>query len=213
MNLRAEWVHTQTHGGTTIQVDGVVPTYYQTGSFSLNDERRPPFRTSCSSNGCGRCPKGERVRQAAAAPALPAVRACALPARALRAQWPCGDSRSRSFQKSLRPNNSQAFLDSVNRVVRLARERYQSKLQRRSVARQLERLSPGELDVLNGLLGGNTSKQLARDLGLSPKTIDTHRANVMRKLQVDSHAELVKLVGSGSARSSATKSPEGASGN
>jgi FixJ family two-component response regulator len=108
-----------------------------------------------------------------------------------------------------KPFNSQAFLDSVNRIVRLARDRYQSKLQRLSVSRQLERLSARELDVLDGLLGGKTSKQLARDLGLSPKTIDTHRASVMRKLQVASNAELVKLVGS--ARQSTPKGPERAS--
>ena len=49
--------------------------------------------------------------------------------------------------------------------------------------------------VLDGLLEGKTSKHLARDLGISPKTIDVHRASVMRKLAVTSGAELVRLVG------------------
>ena len=35
----------------------------------------------------------------------------------------------------------------------------------------------------------------ARDLGISPKTVDVHRANVMRKLMVGSSTELVKRVG------------------
>jgi FixJ family two-component response regulator len=49
--------------------------------------------------------------------------------------------------------------------------------------------------VLDGLLGGKTSKLMARDLNISPKTVDVHRASVMRKLLVINSAELVKMVG------------------
>ncbi len=100
-----------------------------------------------------------------------------------------------------KPFNSQAFLHSINRIVRLARERFQSRQVDLGVRQLLERLSARELEVLDGLLEGKTSKQLARDLGISPKTIDVHRASVMRKLHVSSGAELVRLVGA--ARASA----------
>lgn len=49
--------------------------------------------------------------------------------------------------------------------------------------------------VLDGLLEGKTSKQLAPDLGISPKTIDVHRANVMRNLLVSNSVELLTCVG------------------
>jgi two-component system, LuxR family, response regulator FixJ len=94
-----------------------------------------------------------------------------------------------------KPVNSQAFLNSINRIVRLARERFESKQHEDSVQQKLERLSARELEVLDGLLGGKTSKLMARDLNISPKTVDVHRASVMRKLLVSNSAELVKMVG------------------
>ena len=94
-----------------------------------------------------------------------------------------------------KPFNPQAFLHSVNRIVRLARDRFQSRQHELGVQSLLDRLSSRELEVLDGLLEGKTSKALARDLGISPKTVDVHRANVMRKLAAGSSAELVKRVG------------------
>lgn len=94
-----------------------------------------------------------------------------------------------------KPFNSQAFLNSINRIVRLARERFVRRQVDQGVRCLLLRLSARELEVLDGLLEGKTSKHLARDLGISPKTIDVHRASVMRKLAVTSGAELVRLVG------------------
>lgn len=94
-----------------------------------------------------------------------------------------------------KPVNSQAFLNSINRVVRIARERFESKRRDDGVQQKIARLSARELDVLHGLLEGKTSKTMARDLGISPKTVDVHRASVMRKLLVTNSAELVKMVG------------------
>ncbi len=93
-----------------------------------------------------------------------------------------------------KPFNAQAFLHSINRIVRLARDRFESRQLDAQVAQKLERLSARELEVLDGLLEGKTSKLMARDLGISPKTVDVHRAGVMRKLVVSNGAELAKLV-------------------
>lgn len=94
-----------------------------------------------------------------------------------------------------KPFNHQAFLHSVNRIVRLARERHDARQRDRGVQHQLDRLSTRETEVLDGLLEGHTSKEIARQLGISPKTVDVHRANVMRKLMVANSAELLRLVG------------------
>ncbi len=94
-----------------------------------------------------------------------------------------------------KPFNSQAFLHSINRLVKLAAAHYERKQQAQGVQQLLARLSRRELEVLDGLLAGQTSKHLAKTLGISPKTIDVHRASVMRKLLVSSSTELVKLVG------------------
>ena len=57
----------------------------------------------------------------------------------------------------------------------------------------LGRLSPRELEVFQLLAVGQSGKQIADVLGISPKTVDNHRASVMDKLCVGSIAELVRV--------------------
>lgn len=54
-----------------------------------------------------------------------------------------------------------------------------------------DRLTPREREVVQLIAEGRTSKDIARQLGLSVKTADAHRANVMRKLDLHSVSELV----------------------
>jgi two-component system response regulator FixJ len=54
-------------------------------------------------------------------------------------------------------------------------------------------LSDRERQVLSGLLAGLPNKTIAYDLGLSPRTVEVHRANVMTKAGVSSLSELVRL--------------------
>ncbi len=54
-------------------------------------------------------------------------------------------------------------------------------------------LTPRELDVLRLLARGKTNKELAADLGMSVRTAETHHANVMAKLNVESLADLIRL--------------------
>ncbi|GIW41192.1 MAG: DNA-binding response regulator [Candidatus Binatia bacterium] len=54
-------------------------------------------------------------------------------------------------------------------------------------------LSPRERQVLEGVVSGKTNKLIAYELRLSPKTVEVHRARLMRKLGASSVAELVRL--------------------
>ena len=55
-----------------------------------------------------------------------------------------------------------------------------------------------ERAVLDGLLAGGTNKTIARDLGLSPRTVEAHRARIMERLGAQSLPELVQIaVGAG----------------
>ncbi|ENH6066292.1 response regulator [Escherichia coli] len=58
---------------------------------------------------------------------------------------------------------------------------------------RLEELSVREKEVLQGLLNGKANKVIAYDLGISARTVEIYRANVMTKMQADSFAELVRL--------------------
>jgi DNA-binding NarL/FixJ family response regulator len=64
---------------------------------------------------------------------------------------------------------------------------------RNSAARALARLSPRERDVLAELAEGRTSKDIARAMGVSPRTIEVHRASIMRRTGTETLAELLRL--------------------
>lgn len=54
-----------------------------------------------------------------------------------------------------------------------------------------EPISPRELEVLQGIANGLTNARIAERLSISPKTVDNHRTNLMRKLDVKSSASLI----------------------
>jgi two-component system response regulator FixJ len=57
----------------------------------------------------------------------------------------------------------------------------------------LRKLTPRERDVLEGLVRGHPNKTIAYDLGISPRTVEIHRANVMSKLEVASLSEALRI--------------------
>ena len=58
--------------------------------------------------------------------------------------------------------------------------------------RMIASLSPRERDVLGGLIEGRANKTIAIDLGISPRTVEIYRANVMTKLRAKSLSEVVR---------------------
>src|SRR5687768_17025124 len=58
---------------------------------------------------------------------------------------------------------------------------------------RLETLTPREYDVLKGLVRGHPNKTIAYDLGISPRTVEIHRANLMGKLEVASLSEALRI--------------------
>jgi len=57
----------------------------------------------------------------------------------------------------------------------------------------LDQLTSRELQVLRGVAQGHTNKQIAGDLGISHRTVETHRESLMRKLKIRSVAELTRF--------------------
>ncbi len=58
---------------------------------------------------------------------------------------------------------------------------------------RLASLSPREREVLQGLVAGHPNKVIASDLGISPRTVEVYRANVMTKMKSSSLSELVRM--------------------
>ncbi|MDZ4778159.1 MAG: response regulator FixJ [Alphaproteobacteria bacterium] len=61
-------------------------------------------------------------------------------------------------------------------------------------ARRIATLSGREMDVLEGLFAGHANKAIAFDLGISARTVEIYRANVMTKMKASSLSELVRMV-------------------
>ena len=57
------------------------------------------------------------------------------------------------------------------------------------------RLTPREHEILQLVGAGKTTKEIARDLGISPKTVEFHRGHLMRKYEAANMAELVRKAG------------------
>jgi two-component system response regulator FixJ len=58
----------------------------------------------------------------------------------------------------------------------------------------LDRLTPRERDVLDHLVLGNPHKVIAHELGISPRTVEVHRAHIMQKLEARNHAHLIRMM-------------------
>jgi FixJ family two-component response regulator len=65
---------------------------------------------------------------------------------------------------------------------------------------RLARLTPRESEVLQLVVEGHTNKAVAKVLGISRRTVETHRAHIMRKTDAVSLPELIRIVGSAGPR-------------
>jgi two-component system response regulator FixJ len=87
--------------------------------------------------------------------------------------------------------------ESILKAVRAAEERAKTKGRRSenevAVTARLASLSERERQVLEGLIAGNPNKTIAYDLGISPRTVEVYRANVMSKMQAKSLSELIRM--------------------
>lgn len=64
---------------------------------------------------------------------------------------------------------------------------------RSDIQGRIDKLTPRERQVMDLVVAGKPNRIIAEELGVSPKTIEVHRANVMQKMRADSLAELVKM--------------------
>jgi two-component system response regulator FixJ len=92
-----------------------------------------------------------------------------------------------------KPYQEPKLIAAIERALDTARRSRDRREARSAAAARLERLSPRERQVLQGLLAGMTNKAIARSLQLSPRTVEMHRANMMDDLGLTSLSEAVRL--------------------
>ena len=64
---------------------------------------------------------------------------------------------------------------------------------REMLKRQLERLTPREREVLDRVVRGQHNREIAVEFGISPRTVEVHKARIMDKLQVERMPELIRI--------------------
>ena len=92
-----------------------------------------------------------------------------------------------------KPFHESDLLAAIERALGTAREQHVEQGERHDIEQRLATLTPRELEVLRHVITGQLNKQIAADLGTSEKTVKVHRGRAMRKMQVQSVAELVRL--------------------
>ncbi len=91
-----------------------------------------------------------------------------------------------------KPVDDEALLEALQNAVRAhvkSRERHQAD---RAARERYAQLSAREREVLGLIVAGLTNKEIGRALDVSPRTVETHRANLFAKLQAESLAQLIR---------------------
>jgi two-component system response regulator FixJ len=92
-----------------------------------------------------------------------------------------------------KPFDDEVLLASVRSALNQLDQDQKRQAERGEVQARLASLSNRERDVLEGLVAGHANKQIAYDLGISPRTIEIYRANLMTKMQAASLSDLVRM--------------------
>lgn len=92
-----------------------------------------------------------------------------------------------------KPFHEQELWDSIRRGLEVDEQNRRRKNRRADVEERFSHLTPGEQDVLTLILEGKLNKEIASQLNLSIRTVEDRRARLMKKMQVESVAQLVQL--------------------
>lgn len=92
-----------------------------------------------------------------------------------------------------KPFEKAVLLAAINQALLYNSGREQAQAMAQRAQSRLNALTPREREVLEGLVNGQANKIIAYDLGISPRTVEIHRANLMTKLGVHSLSEALRI--------------------
>jgi len=92
-----------------------------------------------------------------------------------------------------KPFSKQLLLEHVRTALKLDAARREKEAQRSHLQARIDLLTQRERQVMDLIVAGKLSKEIAVALGISKKTVDVHRAHVMQKVQAGTLAELVEF--------------------
>lgn len=92
-----------------------------------------------------------------------------------------------------KPFREHDLLERINEALELDEDSHRKELYRQEVAERLSTLSEREREVFDRVADGKMNKVIAGDLGISERTVEVHRGQVMKKLDVKTLAQLVRI--------------------
>jgi two-component system, LuxR family, response regulator FixJ len=99
-----------------------------------------------------------------------------------------------AFDFLQKPFRDQDLLDRIQRAIARDAELRKSLGEHARIRAHLESLTPREREVLDLMTRGLQNKVIGQELGVSPRTVEIHRARVMEKMNAGSVAELVRMM-------------------
>lgn len=92
-----------------------------------------------------------------------------------------------------KPFSDQVLLEHIYEAIEKDAKRRERSLRHAEVEKRIADLTPRQHQVMELVVSGKATKQIARQLGISHKTVEAHRAHIMQKMAADSLAELVQM--------------------
>lgn len=99
-----------------------------------------------------------------------------------------------AFDFLQKPFRDQDLIDRINAALKQDAENRAALEKHADIKRRFESLTPREREVMALVVDGKPNKVIAYELGISPRTVEIYRANVMAKMQATSLSQLVRMV-------------------
>ncbi len=102
--------------------------------------------------------------------------------------------KSGAFDFIEKPFNDQLLLERIQEAIAHHSQMRRQTDRHREIANRVAQLTPREKEVMNAVVQGRSNKRIAGDLAISLKTVEAHRAHVMRKMEANTLSRLVAMV-------------------
>ncbi len=94
-----------------------------------------------------------------------------------------------------KPLSNEMLLSRIQQCLEEDKQRFRKQAVSAEIEERLSLLTPRQREVMDLVVVGKSSKEIALRLGLSPKTVEYHRASLMKKMLVANLVELINVVG------------------
>lgn len=124
-------------------------------------------------------------------------RGCSLPAVIITGHGDVSTAREAFRSEAIdfleKPLNEAKLLQAIDEAFARQSVSFETRQQREHFIRHLEELTPREHEVMKLVIAGRHNREIAEELGISPRTVEVHKARMMAKLDADNIPQLVRI--------------------